>query len=381
MQPSAHQSNDEQQNNTSVSTTSTTNDTERVDCAPSALATTSISLSPPPRTQPAASSLPMYQNMSNFPSQFDRERSTLRLADLEPWMDDQYAHRLAEVMEWPPAHIHIPSPPPDATVSSNASPDDYTAPSAARRRNPGHLFITFRSAADAASVLAQLHITNATQSRVGLAPVRLPSSERIVDLTYASREDCLKWWDHHFHSNDSQVTGSNLSSAGRTGETNPSFEESTPAQSRSGHTPKRPSTPSVSPQPIGPPGPKLSTVVTSSESGVSSQLTNHPPSQRGTGEYSIFVGDLAPDVTHADIIAVFRDPTKGLRPDRGPPRKIKPFTSCKTAKIMVDPSTGLSRGYGFIRFTDEADQRRALIEMQGLYCLSRPSECSGTLEI
>lgn len=58
---------------------------------------------------------------------------------------------------------------------------------------------------------------------------------------------------------------------------------------------------------------------------------------------------------------------------------------------MLDPVTGVSRGYGFVRyaslsvyalvppltsgdrFTDEADQQRALIEMHGLYCLSRPS--------
>ena len=31
------------------------------------------------------------------------------------------------------------------------------------------------------------------------------------------------------------------------------------------------------------------------------------------------------------------------------------------------------RSYHAIRFTDEADQQRALIEMHGLYCLSRPS--------
>jgi hypothetical protein len=64
--------------------------------------------------------------------------------------------------------------------------------------------------------------------------------------------------------------------------------------------------------------------------------------------------------------------------------------SCKSAKIMLDPVTGVSRGYGFVRcapfsirdssdpqfvhrFTDEPDQQRALIEMHGLYCLSRPS--------
>lgn len=44
--------------------------------------------------------------------------------------------------------------------------------------------------------------------------------------------------------------------------------------------------------------------------------------------------------------------------------------------MQVNPETGISKGYGFVRFTDEADQQRALIEMQGLYCLSRPSECA-----
>ncbi|KAJ7877583.1 hypothetical protein B0H14DRAFT_3782774 [Mycena olivaceomarginata] len=68
---------------------------------------------------------------------------------------------------------------------------------------------------------------------------------------------------------------------------------------------------------------------------------------------------------------VFRDPVLGLRNDRTP-KFICPFASCKSAKIMLDPVTGVSRGYGFVRFTDEADQQRALIQMHGLYCLSRP---------
>ncbi|CUA67816.1 Negative growth regulatory protein NGR1 [Rhizoctonia solani] len=92
-------------------------------------------------------------------------------------------------------------------------------------------------------------------------------------------------------------------------------------------------------------------------------------------EFSIFVGDLAPETTNADLVAVFRNPLLGLRPDREP-RVIRPFTSCRSAKIMVSPETGISKGYGFVRFTDEADQQRALIEMQGLYCLSRPMRLS-----
>ncbi|TFY62858.1 hypothetical protein EVG20_g6550 [Dentipellis fragilis] len=92
-------------------------------------------------------------------------------------------------------------------------------------------------------------------------------------------------------------------------------------------------------------------------------------------EYSIFVGDLAPEASNSDLVAVFRNPVLGLRNDREP-KFIRPFLSCKSAKIMLDPVTGVSRGYGFVRFTDEADQQRALIEMHGLYCLSRPMRIS-----
>ena len=43
---------------------------------------------------------------------------------------------------------------------------------------------------------------------------------------------------------------------------------------------------------------------------------------------------------------------------------------------MSDPITGLSRGYGFVRFSDESDQQRALQEMQGVYCGNRPMRIS-----
>ncbi|ESK93617.1 mrna binding post-transcriptional regulator [Moniliophthora roreri MCA 2997] len=92
-------------------------------------------------------------------------------------------------------------------------------------------------------------------------------------------------------------------------------------------------------------------------------------------EYSIFVGDLALEVSNSDLVAVFRNPVLGLRNDREP-KFIRPFLSCKSAKIMLDPVTGISKGYGFVRFTDESDQQRALIEMHGLYCLSRPMRIS-----
>lgn len=73
------------------------------------------------------------------------------------------------------------------------------------------------------------------------------------------------------------------------------------------------------------------------------------PSQPFLKEYSIFVGDLAPEVSNSDLVAVFRNPVLGLRNDREP-RFIRPFLSCKSAKIMLDPVTGVSRGYGFVRY-------------------------------
>lgn len=43
---------------------------------------------------------------------------------------------------------------------------------------------------------------------------------------------------------------------------------------------------------------------------------------------------------------------------------------------MTDPLSGMSRGYGFVRFSDESDQQRALSEMQGVYCGNRPMRIS-----
>ena len=52
------------------------------------------------------------------------------------------------------------------------------------------------------------------------------------------------------------------------------------------------------------------------------------------------------------------------------------FASCKSAKIMTDNQTGQSRGYGFVRFSSEADQQRALVDMQGVFCGNRPMRIS-----
>lgn len=73
-------------------------------------------------------------------------------------------------------------------------------------------------------------------------------------------------------------------------------------------------------------------------------------------DLSIFVGDLAPDVTDALLQETFA--TR--------------YPSVKGAKVVTDSNTGRSKGYGFVRFSDENERSRAINEMNGMYCSTRP---------
>lgn len=68
-----------------------------------------------------------------------------------------------------------------------------------------------------------------------------------------------------------------------------------------------------------------------------------------TNEISIFVGDLAPNVTEADLFELF----------------IAKFPSTSHVKVMYDQITGVSKGYAFVKFGSREDQKRALQEMTG----------------
>lgn len=68
-----------------------------------------------------------------------------------------------------------------------------------------------------------------------------------------------------------------------------------------------------------------------------------------TPEYSLFVGDLSTNTTEAHLLALFQSH----------------FNSIKTVRVMTDPSSGLSRCFGFVRFSNEDDRQRALNEMNG----------------
>ncbi|CAN6452282.1 unnamed protein product [Victoria cruziana] len=73
-------------------------------------------------------------------------------------------------------------------------------------------------------------------------------------------------------------------------------------------------------------------------------------------EFTIFVGDLASDVSDYVLQETFRSH----------------YTSIKGAKVVTDRVTGRSKGYGFVRFGDESEQVRAMTEMNGVFCSTRP---------
>lgn len=65
-------------------------------------------------------------------------------------------------------------------------------------------------------------------------------------------------------------------------------------------------------------------------------------------EYSVWVGDLSVEVDDYTLYRVFA----------------AKYSSIKTAKVILD-TTGYSKGYGFVRFGSEEEQRNALFTMNG----------------
>lgn len=89
-------------------------------------------------------------------------------------------------------------------------------------------------------------------------------------------------------------------------------------------------------------------------------------------EFSLFVGELSEEVDDYVLFRAF----------------VKKYPSCHTAKVVLD-SRGVSKGYGFVRFSEETEQQKALIEMQhtiGLgrkpirVCLATPKKSGSTYE-
>lgn len=83
-------------------------------------------------------------------------------------------------------------------------------------------------------------------------------------------------------------------------------------------------------------------------------INRSDPSQGQT--YQMFVGDLDSEVTDMHLDSAFR------------PR----YPSVHSTRVVMDLNTGRSKGFGFVKFTDYSEWRRALEEMNGVHLLSKP---------
>ncbi|KAD5317956.1 hypothetical protein E3N88_17902 [Mikania micrantha] len=104
------------------------------------------------------------------------------------------------------------------------------------------------------------------------------------------------------------------------------------------------------------PGTELSFRLNWASSGIEERRPDAGP------DHSIFVGDLAPDVTDHLLQETFRTQ----------------YPSVRGAKVVTDANTGRSKGYSFVKFADEMERNRAMIEMNGIYCSTRPMRISAS---
>src|SRR5713226_2405457 len=105
--------------------------------------------------------------VSPTPSTSPLTRSTLWWGELEPWMDEEYAKQVCNLMRWEPLSIKVPHPPPDSLTGQQAN-------------NPGYCFLTFPTPAHAASVLAQIN------NKGSGTPITMPNSNKPFLLNWAS---------------------------------------------------------------------------------------------------------------------------------------------------------------------------------------------------
>ena len=66
-------------------------------------------------------------------------------------------------------------------------------------------------------------------------------------------------------------------------------------------------------------------------------------------EYSIYVCDLDSSVNEETLTYFFKEK----------------YNSVISSKIVIDPSTKISKGYGFVKFSDQKESQKALQEMNG----------------
>lgn len=82
--------------------------------------------------------------------------------------------------------------------------------------------------------------------------------------------------------------------------------------------------------------------------------------QGNDGQYQVYVGDLDGTVTKQHLMDHFR----------------KKYHSVIDGKIITDQATKLSKGYGFVQFSNFDEYQRAITEMQGTLIKGKPVKVS-----
>mmetsp|Transcript_18548 Transcript_18548/g.45515 ORF Transcript_18548/g.45515 Transcript_18548/m.45515 type:complete len:428 (-) Transcript_18548:60-1343(-) len=75
----------------------------------------------------------------------------------------------------------------------------------------------------------------------------------------------------------------------------------------------------------------------------------------GGTNYSVFVGDLSAETNDVSLGECF----------------MQRYATVMGARVVTDPATGVSKGYGFVRFSDMMERDRAVREMNGVYLNGR----------
>lgn len=71
--------------------------------------------------------------------------------------------------------------------------------------------------------------------------------------------------------------------------------------------------------------------------------------RKNENDHSIYVCDLNHNVNSEKLISFFKSK----------------YSSVTGGKIIIDPTTKLSKGYGFVTFSDETEKEKAMVEMNG----------------
>jgi RNA recognition motif-containing protein len=77
-------------------------------------------------------------------------------------------------------------------------------------------------------------------------------------------------------------------------------------------------------------------------------------------EIQIYIGDIDPSVTEHKLLEFFKSK----------------YPSAYMSKIITDTTTKVSKGYGFVKFTNHEESAKAITEMNGIHLMGKSIKVS-----